>query len=64
MRPYLSLSAISPCYPVTYLKAHNIRALREMLEIGEKTGARLQLSHFIFVGRRSWSTFPRCIEMV
>ena len=51
-----ALSRISPCYPITTLGAHNLRALDEMLEIGRRTGARLQLSHFIFVGRRSWST--------
>lgn len=51
-----ALSRISPCYPMTTPGAHNLRALDEMLEVGRKTGARLQLSHFIFVGRRSWRT--------
>jgi N-acyl-D-aspartate/D-glutamate deacylase len=59
-----ALSKISPCYPATYLKPHNLRALREMLDIAKKTGIRLQLSHFIFVGRRSWSTADACLEMV
>lgn len=59
-----ALSLISPCYPATYLKPHNLRALREMLDIARKTGIRLQLSHFIFVGRRSWSTADACLRAV
>jgi N-acyl-D-amino-acid deacylase len=57
-------SMVSPCYPLTYLKAHNVRALKEMLDIARRTGVRLQLSHFIFVGRRSWSGAPACLKMV
>jgi N-acyl-D-amino-acid deacylase len=59
-----ALSKISPCYPATYLKPHNLRALREMLDIAKKTGVRLQISHFIFVGRKSWSTADACLRMV
>jgi N-acyl-D-amino-acid deacylase len=59
-----ALSRISPCYPLTTPRAHNELALEEMLGIARRTGIRLQLSHFIFVGRRSWSTAERCIEMV
>ncbi len=59
-----ALSKISPCYPATYLKPHNLRALGEMLDIARKTGIRLQLSHFIFVGRRSWPTADECLRMV
>jgi N-acyl-D-amino-acid deacylase len=59
-----ALSAISPTYPVTYLKPHNLRALREMLDIARETGVKLQVSHFIFVGRRSWGTAGRALEMV
>jgi N-acyl-D-amino-acid deacylase len=59
-----ALSAISPTYPVTTLQAHNLRALREMLEVARNTGVKLQLSHFIFVGRRSWPTAARAVQMV
>jgi N-acyl-D-amino-acid deacylase len=59
-----ALSAISPTYPITYLKPHNLRALREMLDIARETGVTLQVSHFIFVGRRSWGTAGRALEMV
>ena len=59
-----ALSRISPCYPVTYLKPHNLRALKEMIHVARRTGAKLQLSHFIFVGRKSWQTADACIHMV
>jgi N-acyl-D-amino-acid deacylase len=59
-----ALSAVSPTYPVTTLQAHNLRALREMLTVARNTGVKLQLSHFIFVGRRSWPTAARALDMV
>jgi len=59
-----ALSRISPCYPASYLKPHNLRALGEILDIARKTGIRLQLSHFIFVGRRTWPTADACLTMV
>jgi len=59
-----ALSRISPCYPITSLGAHNVRALGEALDIARATGVRLQLSHFLFVGRRSWATAPECIALV
>ncbi len=59
-----ALSWLSPCYPAAYLKPHNLRALREMLDVARKTGARLQLSHFIFVGRKTWPTADAALRMV
>ncbi len=59
-----ALSRLSPCYPLTSRGPHNVRALREMLDIARATGVRLQLSHFLFAGRRSWSTAPECIALV
>ncbi|MGM0452488.1 MAG: N-acyl-D-amino-acid deacylase family protein [Thermodesulfobacteriota bacterium] len=59
-----ALSKISPAYPVYDLKPHNIRALKEMLAIAERTGVRLQLSHFIFVGRHSWHLADQALELV
>lgn len=57
-------SKMSPCYPPTTLSAHNVRALKEAIALAEETGMRLQLSHFIFVGRNSWKTAEKCLEMV
>ena len=59
-----ALSALSPTYPITTLTPHNLKALAEMLDVARKTGARLQLSHFIFVGRNSLWTADRAISMV
>jgi len=59
-----ALSKLSPCYPLTELSAHNVRALKEAISLAEKTGARLQLSHFIFVGRKSWPTADECLQLV
>jgi len=59
-----ALSKLSPCYPLTSLSAHNVRALKEAISLAEETGMQLQLSHFIFVGRNSWSTADECLELV
>lgn len=59
-----ALSRMSPCYPLTTPRAHNVLALEEMLNIARKTGIKLQLSHFIFVGRRTWPTVETCLKLV
>jgi N-acyl-D-amino-acid deacylase len=35
---------------------HNVRSTRELLALARQAGARLQFSHLIFVGRRTWRT--------
>jgi len=59
-----ALSKLSPCYPLTSMSAHNVRALKEAIALAEETGMRLQLSHFIFVGRNSWKTADECLALV
>lgn len=59
-----ALSRFSPTYPLTTLRPHNLVALQEMLTLACKTQTRLQISHFIFVGRRSWDTAERALRMV
>lgn len=59
-----ALSRMSPTYSPLYLKSHNVRALKEIIEIARKTGVRLQASHLIFVGRNSWSTADTCLEII
>jgi N-acyl-D-amino-acid deacylase len=50
-------SWVSPLYrPMIGGRAHNIRSVRELLDLGRRSGVRLQLSHQIFVGRRTWRT--------
>ncbi len=61
-----ALSRYSGAWPVVpfFGQPHNLRALEEMLAIGLETGVRLELSHLIFVGRRSWPTAGRAIAMI
>ena len=48
---------VSPFYrPMIGGTSHNIRSVRELLELARESGVRLQLSHQIFVGRRTWRT--------
>jgi N-acyl-D-amino-acid deacylase len=35
---------------------HNVRSTRELMDLARQARARLQLSHLIFVGRRTWRT--------
>jgi N-acyl-D-amino-acid deacylase len=50
-------SWVSPFYsPMILGTAHNIRSVRELLHLARQAGVRLQLSHQIFVGRRTWRT--------
>ena len=59
-----ALSTLSPTYPITCLRHHNIRAIEEMIRIARKTGVKLQISHFVFVGRRSWPTGEKGIGLI
>jgi N-acyl-D-amino-acid deacylase len=61
-----ALSRYSGAYPVIpfFSRAHNLRALEEVLTIGINTGVKLQISHFIFVGRKSWPTAHKALRMI
>ncbi|MEN8246150.1 MAG: amidohydrolase family protein [Thermodesulfobacteriota bacterium] len=61
-----ALSRYSGAYPIIpfFSRAHNLRALEEVLTIGINTGVKLQISHFIFVGRKSWSTVHKALQMI
>jgi N-acyl-D-amino-acid deacylase len=43
---------------------HNLRAIDEILRVVEAGGARLQISHLIFVGRKTWGTHHAAIERI
>jgi len=48
---------VSPFYsPMIGGTAHNIRSVRELLGLAKQAEVKLQLSHQIFVGRRTWRT--------
>jgi N-acyl-D-amino-acid deacylase len=60
-----ALSSLAPGYPVRpFGEAHNLIALREMLDLARSTGVRLQISHLIFVGTRTWRTVDAALSLI
>lgn len=57
-------SKISTSYPGLFGRAHNLRALDEALDIARDAGAKVHLSHIIFVGKRSWGTLDETVELI
>jgi N-acyl-D-amino-acid deacylase len=45
-------------------EAHNLIALRELLDMARLTGVRLQISHLIFVGSRTWRTADTALQLI
>lgn len=59
-----ALSALSGAYPLRPCgRPHNLQAIAEALDLARRTGVRLQFSHLIFVGRRTWKTVEAALEM-
>jgi N-acyl-D-amino-acid deacylase len=57
-------SSFSGTYPmVPFGRAHNLKAIDDMLGVARRTGVRLQFSHLIFVGTRTWRTVDEAIEL-
>lgn len=57
-------SSFSGTYPmVPFGRAHNLKAIDDMLGLARRTGVRLQFSHLIFVGTRTWTTVDRAIAL-
>lgn len=61
-----SYAKVSYLYPPTSLagKPHNQRALEEMLNIARQTSMKLQVSHVMFAGRKTWPTAEDFIRMI
>jgi len=58
-------SAVSTSYGLPFGGApHNIRALREAVDLCIQTGVKLQFSHLIFVGKRSFATVDACMDLI
>ncbi|MDY6878423.1 MAG: D-aminoacylase [Chloroflexota bacterium] len=56
---------VSPFYkPMIVGTSHNVRSTRELLALARQAGVRLQLSHLIFVGRRTWRTYRTVLRDV
>ncbi|HPI15646.1 MAG TPA: amidohydrolase family protein [Spirochaetota bacterium] len=60
-----AFSSVSGAYPLKpFGEPHNLKALREFLDLARKTGVRLQISHLIFVGARTWKTLERTLALI
>lgn len=58
-------SKVSTSYhPPVGGRAHNLRAMDEVVAIAKKTGAKTQYSHLIFVGKRSWDTLEESLRIL
>jgi N-acyl-D-amino-acid deacylase len=56
---------VSPFYSPMLLGApHNLRSVRELVGVAAESRAKLQLSHQIFVGRRTWRTYPAVLRAI
>jgi len=61
-----ALSKYSGSYPIIPFldRPHNLKALDEVLSIALETGVRLQISHLIFVGKKSWPTAQKAVQLI
>jgi N-acyl-D-amino-acid deacylase len=58
-------SKVSTSYnPPVGGRAHNLRAMDEVLGIAKKTQVKTQYSHLIFVGKQSWGTVDESLKML
>ena len=60
-KAYSSFSGTYP--PIPFGRAHNLKAIEDMLDLARRTGVRLQFSHLIFVGTQTWRTFGEAMEL-
>lgn len=58
-------SAASTSYsPPVGGRAHNLRAIDEMERLARDTGVKIQHSHLIFVGEKSWKTVDEALAII
>jgi len=57
---------LSGAYPLKLFggEPHNLQALREALDMGRRTGVKMQISHLLFVGTKTWPTTERGLQMI
>ncbi len=62
MKAYSSLSGT---YPLEfYGTPHNLLAIEDMLNLARETGVKMQLSHLIFVGERTWKSYEKAFDLI
>lgn len=60
-----ALSKYSGAYPmIPGGKAHNLKAIDDIIKIGFKVGVKLQISHLMFAGKRSWPTSKKAVKII
>jgi len=60
-KAYSTFSGTYP--PIPFGRPHNLKAIDDMLGLARRTGVRLQFSHLIFVGGRTWKTFEEAVNL-
>jgi N-acyl-D-amino-acid deacylase len=60
-KAYSSFSGTYPMIP--FGRPHNLKAIDDMLGLARRTGVRLQFSHLIFVGSRTWKTVDQAVAL-
>ncbi len=57
---------LSGAYPLKLFggEPHNLQALREALDMARRTGVKMQISHLLFVGTKTWPTAERGLQMI
>lgn len=61
-RAYSKLSGTYPLKP--FGRPHNLKAIEDMINLAERTGVRLQFSHLIFVGRKTWGSVGEALRLI
>jgi len=60
-----ALSSLSGTYPLKpFGRPHNLQAIEDVLNLARATDVRVQFSHLVFVGRRTWDTLERALTLI
>jgi N-acyl-D-amino-acid deacylase len=57
-------SKVSGAYRERGGTPHNVLALKEMIEVARQTGVRLQYSHLMFAGTKSFPSYEECLKII
>src|SRR4030042_3218780 len=61
-KAYSNLSGAYPLIP--FGTPHNLLAIDDLVGLAEKAGMKLQISHLIFVGSKTWNTFDNAMKRI
>ena len=62
MKAYSKISGTYPLKP--FGRPHNLLGIDDMLKITRDTGVKMQLSHLIFVGAKTWDTCGEALQLI